>query len=249
MATVGGEENTEGDLIVPGPSPSPVPQGDLIVPGPSPSPAPAPRCPSIRDVLTSLRDVDLLNGLAEFAGMDDALGIIPSSEQYTIFAPTNQAIESSGIDWEALISSNPGLVKLILNNHVIPGSSLQVEDFAIGETYLTWNEGKLLKLDAPLQPIVVESVTICGTVIHTVSAVIVPTFIDSIPQQASAGNPSASAAVGTPSSSASAGSSASASSSGSSVDIKDVSVGDSSFQSGSWNFGGFSGSVQNVNIG
>jgi hypothetical protein len=245
----------------------------IAVPAPQPLSQPAPQPPScsysIADVLYSDAmggDVQNIAGLAEFIGLSAKLDGVYTSEPYTIFVPTDAAVYSSGIDWETLVSQDPSTIEKILNNHIIPGQSLQVADFSIGSTYPTWNEGQLLKLDAPLDPILEGPITVCNTVIHKVSVVIVPSFVGPLPMTASTAS---SAATG--SQQAAAGTSSQTG--GVSVDVTDVSIGDNSFgsssasaggnsfdstsgswngnswDSSSWDFGGFSGSFKNVNWG
>lgn len=292
-ATAVADSGPESDLIpltpVAGsPDPTGAPQqsgGDLIpiqppvaipVPAPSPKPTPQPAPPScaqsVVDVLNSEAlgsDINVSGSAVNYAGLGDTLEDISTNEAYTIFVPTDGAWGGSGIDWDAVARDDPDKLLTVLLNHIIPGQSLQVADFQVGSTYPTLNVDKLLKLDRPLYPVVEGTITVCNTVIHKTSVVIVPEFVGPLPATSSASS------AGTASQQAAAASNASGSTNqaSSSVDIVDVSVGDnafssssgsfngnsfsgssgnwggSSWSSGDWNWGGFSGSLNQINLG
>jgi len=275
---IGASQQSEEDLI---PLQPPV---AIPVPAPSPPLTPQPAPPScaqsIADVLYSGAlgdDINVSGSAANYVGLANTLDSISTNEAYTIFVPTDAAWGRSGTDWDAVARDDPAKLLAVILNHIIPGQSLQVSDFQVGSTYPTLNENKLLKLDGPLDPVVVGTVTVCNTVIHKISVVIVPAFVGPLPAASGAASGAASAA----SSAASASQQATAASSGtgssnqasSSVDIVDVSIGDNNFSSGSaswngnsfsgssgnwgdsswssgdWNWGGFSGSANQIVIG
>ena len=266
----GAPQQNDGDLI---PLQPPV---AIPVPAPSPTPTPQPAPPScsqsVADVLYSGAlggDTNLSGAAADYVGLGSTLQGISTNEPYTIFVPTDAAWGRSGIDWDAVARDDPDKLLAVLLNHVIPGQSLQVTDFQVGSTYPTLNSDKLLKLDGPLDPVVEETVTVCNTVIHKISVVIVPDFVGPLPAASSAS--SASATSQQPTAASNGGGSSNQASS--SVDIVDVSVGDNAFSSGAaswngnsfsgssgswgdnswsngeWNWGGSSGSVNQINLG
>ncbi len=266
----GAPQQNDGDLI---PLQPPV---AIPVPAPSPTPTPQPAPPScsqsVADVLYSGAlggDTNLSGAAADYVGLGSTLQGISTNEPYTIFVPTDAAWGRSGIDWDAVARDDPDKLLAVLLNHVIPGQSLQVTDFQVGSTYPTLNSDKLLKLDGPLDPVVEETVTVCNTVIHKLSVVIVPDFVGPLPAASSAS--SASATSQQPTAASNGGGSSNQASS--SVDIVDVSVGDNVFSSGAaswngnsfsgssgswgdnswsngeWNWGGSSGSVNQINLG
>jgi len=262
----------EGDLIPLAPpptAPSPPPAeaqgdaGDLIplqpvaipVPAPQPQSQPAPQPPScsksIADVLWSgeLANTDLVVNLASSVGVSNMLDGIYTDQPFTVFVPSDAAIANSGIDWAAV---NADTIKLVLNNHIIPGQSLQVQDFVIGGTYPTLTDGKLLQLDSPLSPVVEQTVTSCNLVVHRISTVIVPTYIGQLPTVSAASATQAASTASAASSSNAAQAANNPASSGSSVEIKDITVGDNSFSSagasfnGGWGSWSFSGTQLNI---
>ncbi len=268
---IGAPQQSEGDLI---PLQPPV---AIPVPAPSPPLTPQPAPPScaqsIADVLYSGAlggDTNVSGSAANYVGLVNTLDGISTNEAYTIFIPTDSAWGRSGIDWDSVARDDPAKLLTVLLNHVIPGQSLQVADFQVGSTYPTLNEDKLLKLDGPLDPVVEGSITVCNTVIHKISVVIVPEFVGPLPTASVASSSSSSASASQQATAASSGSTNQASSS---VDIVDVSVGDNAFSSGSaswngnsfsgssgnvggsswtsgeWNWGGFSGSANQINVG
>jgi uncharacterized surface protein with fasciclin (FAS1) repeats len=240
----------------------------IPVPAPSPQPPQAiPQPPSCSQSIASAMfsgalgdDINIASTAINVVGLNSALENMYTNQPYTIFVPTDGAFVSSGVDWETLARENPATLAVILNNHIIPGQSLQVQEFVIGAMYPTMNADKLLKLDAPLAPVVVDTITVCNVVFHKVSVVIIPTFIGQLPSASMASQQATT-------------SNNNQASSGSSLQIHDVSVGDNSFNSNSgdwngnswssssgnvgggswdstnWDFGGFSGSVNSVNLG
>lgn len=271
---IGAPQQSEGDLI---PLQPPV---AIPVPAPSPPLTPQPAPPScaqsIADVLYSGAlgdDINVSGSAANYVGLANTLDSISTNEAYTIFVPTDAAWGRSGTDWDAVARDDPAKLLAVILNHIIPGQSLQVSDFQVGSTYPTLNENKLLKLDGPLDPVVVGTVTVCNTVIHKISVVIVPAFVGPLP--AASGSASAASSAASASQQATAASSGTGSSNqaSSSVDIVDVSIGDNNFSSGSaswngnsfsgssgnwgdsswssgdWNWGGFSGSANQIVIG
>ncbi len=271
---IGAPQQSEGDLI---PVQPPV---AIPVPAPSPPLTPQPAPPScaqsIADVLYSGAlgdDINVSGSAANYVGLANTLDSISTNEAYTIFVPTDAAWGRSGTDWDAVARDDPAKLLAVIQNHIIPGQSLQVSDFQVGSTYPTLNENKLLKLDGPLDPVVVETVTVCNTVIHKISVVIVPEFVGPLPAASGAASAASSAASASQQATAASSGTGSSNQASSSVDIVDVSIGDnnlssgsaswngnsfsgssgnwgdSSWSSGDWNWGGFSGSANQIVIG
>jgi len=271
---IGAPQQSEGDLI---PLQPPV---AIPVPAPSPPLTPEPAPPScaqsIADVLYSGAlgdDINVSGSAANYVGLANTLDSISTNEAYTIFVPTDAAWGRSGTDWDAVARDDPAKLLAVILNHIIPGQSLQVSDFQVGSTYPTLNENKLLKLDGPLDPVVVGTVTVCNTVIHKISVVIVPAFVGPLPAASGAASAASSAASASQQATAASSGTGSSNQASSSVDIVDVSIGDNNFSSGSaswngnsfsgssgnwgdsswssgdWNWGGFSGSANQIVIG
>ena len=271
---IGAPQQSEGDLI---PLQPPV---AIPVPAPSPPLTPQPAPPScaqsIADVLYSGAlgdDINVSGSAANYVGLANTLDSISTNEAYTIFVPTDAAWGRSGTDWDAVARDDPAKLLAVILNHIIPGQSLQVSDFQVGSTYPTLNENKLLKLDGPLDPVVVGTVTVCNTVIHKISVVIVPAFVGPLPAASGAASAASSAASASQQATAASSGTGSSNQASSSVDIVDVSIGDNNFSSGSaswngnsfsgssgnwgdsswssgdWNWGGFSGSANQIVIG
>jgi uncharacterized surface protein with fasciclin (FAS1) repeats len=271
---IGASQQSEGDLI---PLQPPV---AIPVPAPSPPLTPQPAPPScaqsIADVLYSGAlgdDINVSGSAANYVGLANTLDSISTNEAYTIFVPTDAAWGRSGTDWDAVARDDPAKLLAVILNHIIPGQSLQVSDFQVGSTYPTLNENKLLKLDGPLDPVVVGTVTVCNTVIHKISVVIVPAFVGPLPAASGAASAASSAASASQQATAASSGTGSSNQASSSVDIVDVSIGDNNFSSGSaswngnsfsgssgnwgdsswssgdWNWGGFSGSANQIVIG
>jgi len=271
---IGASQQSEEDLI---PLQPPV---AIPVPAPSPPLTPQPAPPScaqsIADVLYSGAlgdDINVSGSAANYVGLANTLDSISTNEAYTIFVPTDAAWGRSGTDWDAVARDDPAKLLAVILNHIIPGQSLQVSDFQVGSTYPTLNENKLLKLDGPLDPVVVGTVTVCNTVIHKISVVIVPAFVGPLPAASGAASAASSAASASQQATAASSGTGSSNQASSSVDIVDVSIGDNNFSSGSaswngnsfsgssgnwgdsswssgdWNWGGFSGSANQIVIG
>jgi hypothetical protein len=180
----------EDDLlpVLSGTSPTPLQTEDDLLPlltGASQTPSVITGA-TASSLLQSRDDTKIFYSMVTNLGLDSWLEETVYNP-FTIFVPTDEAFLTSGIDLEGLAVSNLDAVEQILRNHIIQGQSLKQNDFNVGSTYKTMNEGQLLQLDSPISPIIKEAdIESCESQIHIIDMVLVPDFLDlSVSQTAS----------------------------------------------------------------
>ena len=131
--------------------------------------------------------VDIVNGSPELSLLadllqDSSLNERLTSEEVTLFAPSDDAFDNLPADQLAELREDPDRLARILAHHVVEGR-LSSEEIESGP--LTTSDGGTVAVDATENPIVVDSATITAPdmvaangVVHVVDRVLLPTGED-----------------------------------------------------------------------
>ena len=88
-----------------------------------------------------------------------ALGI--TGDEYTLLVPTDQALlrylDDAGLILEELTTVDTDELYDLIASHIIVGEALPLEEFVIGDSYVTLNNNKVLTLRSSIEPIAVEA--------------------------------------------------------------------------------------------
>ena len=206
-------------------------------------------CSTPATVVQNRDDTKIFNAVLKVLNLEGTLQ--NTNQLYTLLVPSDAAfvqfLDTQGIDFNDLIGSKKNLLDQIVRNHIIFGQSLKEADFTVGSTYLTLNDGQGLKLGASIAPIIEQSdIPACGSMVHIINMVLVPSFVDS----ASATTPVPSPAVQPVTS---AGATTASGSPSASVSATDITVGGGtgtggSFSSATGSFGGGSFDFSKIHI-
>lgn len=130
-----------------------------------------------------------------------ALGItgignsLASGDEYTLLVPTDQALlrylDDAGLILEELTTVDTDELYDLIASHIVVGEALPLEEFVIGDSYVTLNNNKVLTLRSSIEPIAVEADLVgCNAQVHIVSYVVRPqTLTDGSETPATAPSP------------------------------------------------------------
>ncbi len=133
---------------------------------------------TIWDVIVNSPDLDQLRALIELAGLDDELAATPAT--YTLFAPSNTAIENAKAGVGAPDFTDPAVVAEILRTHLHIGNAYTAtEVLALAEVVVDFGGPHAVEAGA-LPPtiggaaLVVTDVETANGVIHVIDTVLRP---------------------------------------------------------------------------
>ncbi|MCE6988386.1 fasciclin domain-containing protein [Dyadobacter sp. CY323] len=129
---------------------------------------------TITDIILKNNDFSMLRDIMLYAGMSDAM----RTENYTLFAPDNDAFEKANIFSSSVITNLPkDSARFFLQNHILKNRK-DYDDLVVG-SFDALNKKKLniTKIDSVIainkSEIVIEDVNAANGVIHVIDSVLV----------------------------------------------------------------------------
>ena len=133
------------------------------------------QCQSVAEVVAR-PDTTIFAQALEILGLGSVLA---SADGSTVLVPTDQALlqyaNDAGLSIEELTTTDVDELRSLIASHIILNGAFKLDDFVIGEEYVTLNDNKILTLKSSIEPIVVQAdLPACSGEVHIVDYVVRP---------------------------------------------------------------------------